>query len=72
MGKKGNFRATGGQPARTRTVSVLANPNGNRAERRAAAKVARMSPEQRAMLPRAAATPPPTRWNTKGRTANGR
>ena len=58
-------------PAMTRTVYVLANPNGNRAERRAAAKVARMNAEQVAKLPQASETPAPSRWNTRGRGVNG-
>jgi hypothetical protein len=54
MGRAGNnVRATGGGPRRRRIVSVAGNPDGNRAERRVAAKIARMSPEKRAKLPRA-------------------
>lgn len=63
---------TGGHAARIRTVQVLANPDGNRAERRAAAKVARMSAKRRAMLPMASETPAPGPWVTRARGVNGR
>jgi hypothetical protein len=54
MGRAGNnVRATGGGPRRRRVVSIVGNPDGNRAERRVAAKIARMSPEKQAKLPRA-------------------
>lgn len=53
-------------------MSVLANPDGNRAERRAAAKVARMSAAKRAVLPMAAETPQPGRWVTRAAGVNGR
>jgi hypothetical protein len=68
---KGNQVPKGGQPARTRIVTVLANPNGNRAERRAAAKVARMNEKDAAALPRAAVTPKPGRWTERGAGRNG-
>jgi hypothetical protein len=62
----------GGQYARTRIVQVLANPSGNRAERRAAAKVARMDAKQTAALPRLAETPKPGRWSERGPGRNGK
>jgi hypothetical protein len=64
--------ARGGQPARTRVVQVLANPEGNRTERRAAAKVARMSKEKADKLPMAAETPKPGRWTDRAAGRNGR
>lgn len=63
---------TGGHRARTRTVQVLADPNGNRAQRRAAAAVARMNEEKASRLPRASRTPAPGPWRTRGRGVNGR
>jgi hypothetical protein len=69
---KRNGAARGGQPARTRIVHVLANPEGNREQRRAAAKVARMNEKQAAALPRAAETPQPGRWSERAAGRNGR
>jgi hypothetical protein len=45
-----NARATGAHPASTRMVAQVADPQGNRAARRAAAKVARMRPQDRERL----------------------
>jgi len=67
-----NARAVGGRPARTRIVQVVANPDGNRAQRRAAAKVARMCPEDAARLPRAAEDPQPGWWTEYASRGNGR
>ena len=64
--------ARGGHAARTRVVQVVANPEGNRTERRAAAKVARMSKEQAEKLPLAAEAPKPGRWTDRAAGRNGR
>ena len=67
-----NTRRTGGRPAQTRIVEVLADPEGNRAQRRAAAKIARMRPEDVAKLPHLAEQPPEPRWTRHASRSNGR
>jgi hypothetical protein len=56
----------------TRIVQVLADPGGNRAQRRAAAKVARMRPQDVAKLPHADGQQPEPRWTRHASRSNGR
>jgi hypothetical protein len=56
----------------TRIVQVLADPRGNRAQRRAAVKIARMRLEDVAKLPHAAEQPPEPRWTPHASRSNGR
>ncbi len=69
MGGK-NIRVRGGQYGRTRVVLTVGNPDGNRKERRVAAKIARMNPEKAAKLPLAAESSR-GRWTDRGRGLNG-
>jgi hypothetical protein len=64
MAKKNSNR--GGHAAKRRVVHIVGNPEGNREERRAAAKIARMNPDRAAQLPQAPETIRSKHWTPGG------
>lgn len=65
MAKRSNSNR-GGHSARLQQTSVVADPNGNREQRRAAAKVARMNPEAADKLPQRSEDDRSRRWTPGG------